>query len=165
MTDISRDLLRSRAEALLAEHASIKEAATALTSTSLDEDQRAILLRMGARALMSEIASADRHPIPAVVVTGAARKGKDDTAAFRSVANRSLLDTYRLCGGKPIGDATRADLIASAEEHEKLARGNEREARFQRAVAKSIRDGERVRDRVGEIDLRKMQAAARGVTA
>lgn len=158
MTDTAREVLRSRAESLLAEHSSIAEAAKLLDPKTPEEGH--ILIRMGARAMIAEIASADRTPIPAVVVTGAPRKGKDDTAAFRSVANRSLLDTYRLCGGKPIGDATRAELVASAEQHETMARGNMREASFQRAVAKLVTGDARVRDKVGEIDLRKIQAAA-----
>lgn len=157
------EVLRARAESLLAEHSSIAEAAKLLDPKTPDEGQA--LIRLGARALLSSIASEDRRPIPAVIVTAAPRKGKDDTAGLRSVANRSLLDTYRLCGGKPIGDATREELVESATTHETLARGNMREASFQRAVAKMVPAGARVRDKVGEIDLRRMQAAAHEAVA
>lgn len=159
MTDTARDIVRARAESLLAEHASIADAAKLLAQSELTPEQSAVLIALGARSLVAEIASQDRRPIPALVI-GAPRKGHDDTNGLRSVANRTLLDTYRLCGGKPIGDATRDELIESAAQHEKIAAGNVREARFQRAVAKLVEGGGRVRERVSEIELRKMQSAA-----
>lgn len=150
-------LLNTKAAEAMADKGEYSSAAELLLKWAESDARLANeLMEEGARHAVMRVASDDRRDgLHRPIVS----KG-DDTDGLRAVANRTLLDTYRLVGGQPLGDASKGDLIASAQRHESLAVGNIRAAKFERLVAKAMGRATKVREAVTDNKLRELQSLA-----
>lgn len=78
------------------------------------------------------------------------------------LARVAFWDAYTLFGMTPIREATRDDLIASAEARESQARGEMRSARFERAVADKLGETGRVCETMTTLDVEAVAARVLG---
>lgn len=80
-------------------------------------------------------------------ISSAARRAQGE--ALNRATMKLLLD-YPLGGGKKLRDATRAEIIHSADVYEKIAQTNGQRAKWLRLIAQSVPDGKCVGDVISE---------------
>tara|TARA_R110000868_G_scaffold283102_4_gene543545 strand:- start:572 stop:1093 length:522 start_codon:yes stop_codon:yes gene_type:complete len=120
---------------------------------------REALITYGAKQIVRDHYSAQRSSAMSMAV-GRVMDTADSQASKERMTARlarvAFWDAYTLFGMAPIGDATREDLLSSAEQRETQARGELRLARFERAVAVKLEGHKTVRQSMTLAQLEKM---------
>lgn len=90
----------------------------------------------------------------------ASGQSKEAFAAYVEAAKEAALMEVRIWGGKKLGDATRDELLASADEYEGRGTDLIHKANFHRAVGRLIPENKIARDVLNESKLAKLWGAA-----
>ncbi len=124
-----------------------------------DHKMRGILIDLGAKQTVRDFYAAQRISAMSMASGRVKANINNPDVELRITGRMARLlfwESYTIYGMKPIGDATKEELIESAKNREAQASGELRMAKFERAVASKLRNGQTVKKSITLDEVMKL---------